>query len=1012
MEDLNLNGLVDIGDLNILLKNWDDSLENILNNIESNWGNKIQKNIFVSPSGNNNNSGSFISPVRTLEKAIELANNDDIIYLRGVADDNLHYFEKTTINESVTIKKYGDENPVIDGTKNVRELTDATGWTKLENQTIIDDNNIQQSVTLYKITLRVNTKVWQCFHNREEVMGARYPSAQWRDNSVYEINSSERPTRWCWGSTAPYENGEIIDYPHDNDNINLRSFVDAQPSGFNLDGALIHLNVGSFRSYTKRVNSMDTQTDGVIKLTYDPTVTWKKKHHHFYLENKLEFLNSQNEWFYDKSTQELYIRLFDDEEPTLDNIRLKTQSYALDISTNNVTLENLNFFGTTFKANNADNLLVTNCNFLYPSCYAHMVNEINAGTEIDPTSHEQEFTTMTKITSSNDCKIYQCSFKYTDGTAIEIDRSTKENPNTIEDCYFNYIDKKCTNLSSVMVSIRMEGIGSIFKNNTIHKTGASATVNVGNEAEISYNDIYNTGYLQSDGAMIHCMRAQQKDVKIHHNWVHDSIKYGIRFDGNGNSEGGFIHHNVGWNCEGGIMVKGGLVFEDQTQGISENWGGHYIFNNTIFNSVKKNDILVLNVQSDNDGNIREINHGTLVMNNLSMRLSGHRSDLQQFEDRILHQGNYSRDGLEEITDINDILTNIENNIFSIENTITSTDTGTIDNTLKPQYMKNNLTSTIGAVHNNNFSAGITWSSGNTKNSTVELNRLSFVEQSRERILEGEMVYNNFEGGFWGFISNYGEKYLLVNQNEIPENIKYNKLKVKITVELSQYDISIYMWGNYMVNFTGLLEIIEKPKILCLHGGGGTGTGFRGQQGMQDLMTVLPNYEFVFINSPEWGLWLRDPPEGKDEPTTDPNWANTSIQYIDNYIDQNGPFYGLLGYSQGAAMVIVYSAYSENKFDCLMMFNGYLPTTHQGLIDTIDRNKPFLTPALNFIATNDDWFYGLGQDITPDENANDYNGPYFSNIKEVVSTAAEHALPINSDATFTDVTYFIRTTDTN
>ena len=69
--------------------------------------------------------------------------------------------------------------------------------------------------------------------------------------------------------------------------------------------------------------------------------------------------------------------MFDDEEPTLDNIRLKTQSYALDISAKNVTLENLNFFGTTFKANNADNLLVSNCNFLYPSCYAHMVNEIN-----------------------------------------------------------------------------------------------------------------------------------------------------------------------------------------------------------------------------------------------------------------------------------------------------------------------------------------------------------------------------------------------------------------------------------------------------------------------------------------------------------------------------------------------------------------------------------------------------------------------------------------------------------
>ena len=110
------------------------------------------------------------------------------------------------------------------------------------------------------------------------------------------------------------------------------------------------------------------------------------------------------------------------------------------------------------------------------------------------------------------------------------------------------------------------------------------------------------------------------------------------------------------------------------------------------------------------------------------------------------------------------------------------------------------------------------------------------------------------------------------------------------------------------------------------------------------------------------------------------------------------------------MVIVYSAYSRNKFDCLMMFNGYLPETHQGLINTINNNKPFLTPALNFIATNDG-FHELGQDITPDINANDYNGPYFSNIKEVESTTAGHALPRNSDSTFTNVIDFIRTTKT-
>ena len=290
MEDLNNNNLVDIKDLNLMLKNWSDDLNTIKNKIIDNWGKIINnKGVFVSHSGNDNNSGTFFSPVQTLSKAIELANNSDIIYLRGEANNNIYYFEEEDIDKSVTITKYGNENPVIDGTKTVRELTDDLEW-KLENQTIIDDNNVQQTVTLYKIILKENTKVWQCFHNREEVMGARYPSAQWRDNSVYEINSSERPTRWCWGynnveadATAPYDNGEIIDYPHDN--INLRLFVDKVTTinaNFTLKDALIHLNVGSYRSYTKSVNSTTLETNGDIKLTYDPTKEWKKKHHHFY----------------------------------------------------------------------------------------------------------------------------------------------------------------------------------------------------------------------------------------------------------------------------------------------------------------------------------------------------------------------------------------------------------------------------------------------------------------------------------------------------------------------------------------------------------------------------------------------------------------------------------------------------------------------------------------------------------------------------------------------------------
>ena len=61
------------------------------------------------------------------------------------------------------------------------------------------------------------------------------------------------------------------------------------------------------------------------------------------------FKDGEHEWFYNKTSNDLYIRLFNDDEPTLDNIRLKTQSYAIDIShqtktLDNVSIENLNFF--------------------------------------------------------------------------------------------------------------------------------------------------------------------------------------------------------------------------------------------------------------------------------------------------------------------------------------------------------------------------------------------------------------------------------------------------------------------------------------------------------------------------------------------------------------------------------------------------------------------------------------------------------------------------------------------
>ena len=187
------------------------------------------------------------------------------------------------------------------------------------------------------------------------------------------------------------------------------------------------------------------------------------------------------------------------------------------------------------------------------------------------------------------------------------------------------------------------------------------------------------------------------------------------------------------------------------------------------------------------------------------------------------------------------------------------------------------------------------------------------------------------------------------------------------------------------------------KILALHGGGQTANGFRSMQGMQDLMASLSDYEFIFASTPESNnVWIRDPPGGKGEPTTDRDWADASISYLDQVVEQQGPFHAILGYSQGAAMIPVYLANTENTFEKVMMYNGYLPTTHEGLIDTINEAAPFSTPAMVFSGENDNNFKDLSPALAQK----------FSDCTQVHSPSAGHHPPYQSDSKYNQILNWI------
>ena len=601
--------------------------------------------------------------------------------------------------ENKTIKNYNDSKVIIDGTKSINELkVDGAEWTSMGN----DIKCIQ-----------LKEDIWQLFYDREEITMARWPKAKIRDESVFDKEN------WAEGiidnDTSAYQNGKLID----NELSNLDDSV--------VTGAIGVLNVGSFRTYTRKINS---KIGNLITFDPVPDSEYKTKHHYYYLEGKLDFLTEEDEWFFDKDTKKLYVKLLNNEDPDSERLRCKVQTYALKLK-NDMNVEGLNFYGTTLKVNGND-VTIKKCNFLNPSCYRRMLGEINNNDLIENSS---TFTDMTYI-NGNNCTVEECVFKNTDGSAIE----TYGTNNKILDCYFNKIDYSVSNLSSIMTTIRMNGNSNEFSYNTIHKTGASSTLNPGNMATIKYNNIHDTGYVQSDGAIIQCMKTQQVNVKISNNWIHDTTKYGIRFDGEGVSNGsnhkhGHIHHNLVFNCEGGIMVKG---------------VEHYVYNNTVFDSINKNDIIILNELDE-----VELNNQTKVYNNLCESLSGHRSDSETLNSRILSASNITG------VDMADQLVNLDNSKPLKERDFRpiSDSTGISDSSLE------DLTNNIGAYFSNdsNILAGIKWNESDISDlAYVNENNLNYFGYSEvDTEISGEASGKSDTGTMIvKFNNNLGDKFYL------------------------------------------------------------------------------------------------------------------------------------------------------------------------------------------------------------------------------------------------------------
>ena len=500
--------------------------------------------------GNDSNAGTEDCPFATIAKAAEtIGNGDTVIISHGIYRESISLQDK----DDVVFRAVEGDKVVIDGSRDIED--DLNGeW--LEYQ-----NGIYQT--------NVSDDAWQLFLDLEEMIPARWPNAKFTDGSVFNKSIS-----WAEGSmdsdkykdddgnwVYPYDNGELIDITGLNE------------TGFDPTGAIAILNVGSFKTWSRNITHFDSVNNS---FSYDQVSNWKTKHHYYFLEGKLDLIDSPGEWFFDNENDTLYFMPPEGVNPSVENIRVKTEAYGFSFyDSNRITLENIDFFATTFRFENCDNCIVNGSHLLYPSTSKRSLNI--AGEDVDERW-------VSRFDKSSGCVVENSAFLYTDGTAIEFHGAAlQSHNNTIRNSYFYHIDWSASDTPGLMVTIMENGKDANFTNNIIHLTGASATISIGDAPTVMYNEIWNTGLLQSDGAVVQMMMAEQKDANIAYNWIHDTKKYGIRMDGpaGGTNEGrnATVHHNVLWNVSAGLMVKGDY---------------HSTYNNTIFGEdYDKNNIIVL-----------------------------------------------------------------------------------------------------------------------------------------------------------------------------------------------------------------------------------------------------------------------------------------------------------------------------------------------------------------------------------------------------------------------------------
>jgi Fe-S cluster biosynthesis and repair protein YggX len=519
---------------------------------------------YVATTGSPSGTGTLSNPFQTIQQCAQIAAAGDTCAIRGgVYRETVTPTNSGTAGAPITFTSYNGEAVTISGANQI-----TSNWS-------VYSGSIYQTTVTLPTSSYNNTGFFanQLFVDSTMMLEARWPNT-----------SLELVTQRTWATAQSGSDATHV----------VDSAIPNISGGW--VGGHIYFRISS--GYIAMSSQITAQSSS--QLTFDSnTVNTESSQcpgncmnsgSAYFLFGRLGALDTANEWFYDSSTNKLYLWAPNGGAPA--NVEYKARVNAFDLSNRSyITVKNIALQAATITTTSSSNTVVVDgISAKYVSHFMTVPYDKSlTGTQYGGIYGAHSNDTGIILAGPNNI-LKNSTISYSAGNGVAIASGGLVDNNLI----FNI------NYGALYNSAVSPGPGSTITRNTIYNTGRDGITNFSGNTEIGYNHIFDYGYLTKDLAAVYtCCSVDLTGTRIHHNWAHSprtsALGIGLYIDGgSGNAQ---LDHNVVWGTSNADIALNTLNSENP---VGVNRGNNQVYNNTLASSASiwsnnNNDLIKNNI---------------------------------------------------------------------------------------------------------------------------------------------------------------------------------------------------------------------------------------------------------------------------------------------------------------------------------------------------------------------------------------------------------------------------------